>query len=416
MSCSCDTHTTALMPYSEALSLLFDIARPITETESISLDQALDRVLAEDLVSSINVPPANNSGMDGYAFRNEEAERFASLVIQDTVFAGDHLSTPVKEGHCVRIMTGARLPEDVDTVVMQERTRVQDGRLFIDGECKTGDNVRNAGEDITKGDVILNQGRKLTPSDLGLISSIGINEIKVIRKLKVAVISTGDELKPAGAALEPGQIYESNGIVISSLLKRMNMDVIEFGIVPDIPEEIERAFMRANQQADVVISSGGVSVGDADYVKPLLQKLGHIDFWKVAIKPGKPFAFGKLSESYFIGLPGNPVSATVTFDVLAKPFLQKLSGTKASPAFTIPATTASTFKKRPGRMDFQRAVLHQTEDGTLQVSPTGNQGSGILTSVSQANGYLVIPAEQGSISEGETVRFTPLSSILRESD
>ncbi|WNO10730.1 gephyrin-like molybdotransferase Glp [Teredinibacter sp. KSP-S5-2] len=416
MSCSCDTHTTALMPYSDALSLLLDTALPITEAESISLAQALDRVLAENITSSINVPPADNSGMDGYAFRNEDTKHFASLVIQDTVFAGDHLSTPVKEGHCVRIMTGAHVPEDVDTVVMQERTRVEDGRLFIDGECKTGDNIRKAGEDISKGDVILKKGRKLTPSDLGLISSVGINQVKVIRKLKVAVISTGDELKPAGTALEPGQIYESNGIVISSLLKRMNIDVIEFGIIPDIPEEIERAFIQANQQADVVISSGGVSVGDADYVKPLLQKLGHIDFWKVAIKPGKPFAFGKLSESYFIGLPGNPVSATVTFDVLAKPFLQKLSGMHASPTLSIPATTASTFRKRPGRMDFQRAVLHQTVDGSLQVSPTGNQGSGILTSVSLANGYVVIPAEQGSISEGETVHFTPLSTALRESD
>ncbi len=413
MSCDCDAQVSKLIPYQQALEYLINEASPIKETEEVTLDKALDRVLAQDIVSSIQVPPFNNSGMDGYAFRLQDYKNSRTLKLEAHIFAGDFYDKTIPSGHCVRIMTGATVPTQLDTVVMQENTTADKNSVTINSQCQLGDNIRLAGEDIDIGDTVLTQGRKLTPADLGLLSSLGSAKIAVLRKIKVAVLSTGDELIQPGNKLKPGQIFESNSVVIKGMLNRLNVNILDMGIIQDDPEAIETALLKANTEADLVITSGGVSVGDADYVKDILDKIGHINFWKVAIKPGKPFAFGTLPDSYFIGLPGNPVSSTVTFDKLAKPFITKLSGSHpTNDIISIPATASQAFKKKPGRLDFQRASLFKHQDGRWMAKPTGYQGSGILSSISQSNGYVILPAESGTLAEGQQVEFYPFDYTL----
>lgn len=400
-----------LTPFSDALTSLLSKVNTTQRTEAVSLEDALGCVLSESIESNLSIPSADNSAMDGYALRAGDATVNVKLKQIAKVFAGHPYSGEVQAGQCVRIMTGGQVPSGCDAVVMQENTHAHGDEIEILQSPSVGENIRRAGEDIQQGQIILQKGKRLSAADIGLLASLGINQIPVFAPLKVALISTGDELQIPGRELKEGQFYESNGYTVSAVLKRLGVTLINLGIVKDDLDELTQAFTKADELADVVITSGGVSVGEADYTKTVLEKLGKIDFWKLAIKPGKPFAFGFLPNSYFIGLPGNPVSAMVTLHQLAVPMLRKISGEPYRKNLRIQAVTTAAIKKRPGRMDFQRGVYEMTEQG-ISVVPTGAQGSGILTSVSRANCYIVLAQESGSVDAGDNVMIEPFDGLL----
>ncbi len=391
-----------LMPFEQALETMLAAIPPITDVENINLADCLGRVLAADVTSPINVPPHNNSAMDGYAFAQSSLAANKVLQLAGRSMAGQPFQGMCQEGQCIRIMTGAKMPKGCDTVEMQENCQVTGENVNFEAPRKLGDNVRYAGEDIKQGQVVFTKGKRLSAIDVGVLASLSVNVLKVFRKLTVALIATGDELTAIGQPLGDGDIFESNSYALSGMLKNINVNVINFGVIADDENAIRAAFLEADQQADAVISSGGVSVGDADYTKLVLEQIGEIAFWKIAMKPGKPFAFGKLPNSVFFGLPGNPVSAMVTADLLAMPALMKLQNCTAAPALTLKAKTLTDLRKSPGRMDFQRGVLSH-ENGELTVKSTGSQGSGILTSIASANCYIVLPAEQGRVEAGKIV-------------
>lgn len=402
-----------LTPVDDALTQLLAAITPLQTHEEIPLDQALGRVLAAPVTSALNIPPADNSAMDGYAMKADDALAGKVLTQVGTVFAGHPFTGVVQAGQCVRIMTGAPLPSSVDTVIMQENTQQADDQITLLQDAKIGSCVRRAGEDIQQGQTVLHTGRRLRAADIGLLASVGCARVLVYSQVTVALLSTGDELKAVGEPLADGQFYESNGPTLKAALQRMGVQVLDYGIVPDDIEKLTRAFNDANDKADVVITSGGVSVGDADYTKDVLNTLGKIQFWKLAIKPGKPFAFGQLSKSYFIGLPGNPVSALVTLHQLARPMLVKLSGAQAEAPLRLTATATAPLKKSPGRTDFQRGIYQINQQGLLEVSATGAQGSGILSSISAANCYIVLEQMRGAVAAGETVTIEPFDEVLR---
>ena len=380
--------------------------------EQIALTQSLGRILAEDIISPRAVPPHDNSAMDGYALRYSDLEKSRTLPLAGESLAGHPFRQVVAEGYCLRIMTGASVPPELDTVIMQEHTRASDAGIHFLKETRVGANVRRAGEDIMPGSLVLPKGRKLRPQDLGLLASLGIAEIEVQRKISVAVFSTGDELKQPGSGLQTGEIYDSNRYVIQAMLEEMGIDVLNLGCIPDNPALLRKAFIAADQKADAVITSGGVSVGDADYTKDILEEEGEVGFWKIAIKPGKPFAFGKLNDSWFFGLPGNPVSATVTLHQIVIPALQQLTGESKGTILQYHATCHTPLKKSPGRMEFQRGIASRDEAGQLQVITTGSQGSGILRSMSQANCYIILPEQQGNVEPGSEVLIQPFDRFL----
>ncbi|MDO6446542.1 molybdopterin molybdotransferase MoeA [Colwellia sp. 1_MG-2023] len=402
-----------LLPFEQALENMLTAINPIDETEPVTLKNALGRVLAQDIKSPVNVPPNDNSAMDGYTFSQQSLAINTTLKLVGRSMAGSPFVGECKVGECVRIMTGAKVPADCDTVEMQENCQVEGENVTFLSPRKHADNVRSKGEDIGLGQAVFLTGRELTAIDIGVLASLGIDNVTVFRKLKVALISTGDELKKPGQALNDGDIYESNSQFLTAILTKLGADIIDFGIIEDVETSIFNAFKKADEVADVVISSGGVSVGDADYTKTVLESLGEIAFWKIAMKPGKPFAFGTLPNSYFFGLPGNPVSALVTAHQLALPALLKLQNVNRVQALTLNAKTTSTLKKSPGRMDFQRGIVSNDENGNLQVTSTGSQGSGILTSMAAANCYIVLAAEQGQVSEGEWVKVQMFDKYLQ---
>ncbi|PKG40294.1 molybdopterin molybdotransferase MoeA [Psychromonas sp. Urea-02u-13] len=414
MGC-CDAK--GLMPLEQALTKLQTSVSNVCEAIILPLSEALGFALAQDIQSPINVPPFNNSAMDGYAMLQADllaatAENPITLTLVGKSFAGDPYSGSLVSGQCLRIMTGAVMPSCADTVVMQENTLAQGDQISFSKTPTFADNVRLAGEDLVQGQEVLKQGHKLTPRDIPLIASLGIANISVYRKLKVAVISSGDELKNLGQPLAEGDIYDSNRYSIIALLSRLNVDVIDFGIIRDDLPAIREAIQSADQQADVVITSGGVSVGEADFIKEVLSELGEIGFWKLAIKPGKPFAFGKLPSSVFFGLPGNPVSAMVTLYQLAVPAMATMAGLNAKPAIRFNAITTDKLRKAAGRTDFQRAVYSVNQEGQLVVSTTGSQGSGVFSSMSQSNCFIVLEQDRGNVASGETVTIEPYSALM----
>ncbi len=404
--------TPGLKPFEDALDGMLEQLDNVCSTGMVPTAEALGYGLAQNVLSPINVPPFNNSAMDGYAFRAKDLSQTNSLTLVGKSFAGNPFEGEIPAGGCIRIMTGAPLPADADTVEMQENTQADGQSIQFQTKPAAGNNVRRAAEDIRHGQEVLERGHKLTPRDIPLLASLGIHDIEVFNKLRVAILSTGDELKPLGQPLMAGEIYDSNRYGIKAILTRLGVDILDLGIVPDDRDKLREAFIHADKNADVVITSGGVSVGEADYTKDILDELGEIGFWKLAIKPGKPFAFGKLPNSVFFGLPGNPVSAMVTLYQLAIPAISKMGGLNYKVPIRLSATLTDSIKKAPGRMDFQRGVYSVDENGQLQVSSTGAQGSGVFSSMSQSNCFIIVERERGSVAAGETVTIEPYGESL----
>ena len=378
---------------------------PVTAVERLNIRAALGRVLAEDVISPVNVPQHDNSAMDGYAVRfadlNADAE--ATLKIIGSAFAGKPYEGMLGPGQAVRIMTGAVIPSGADSVVQQERAKASGDQVSVMPLPKKGTNTRNAGEDLRAGEPALRRGQPVRPAEIGMMASLGIGEVAVYRKLRVAFFSTGDELVAIGQPLGPGQIYDSNRYTIYGLLTRLGCEVLDMGVIRDTPEEVERAFKEAAQAADVVITSGGVSVGEADYVKQILERLGEVLFWKIAMKPGRPLAYGRVGNAHFFGLPGNPVAVMVTFYQFVHSALATLQGrTDYALPPMVKATLVNKIKKMPGRTEFQRGVLTITANG-IEVKTTGDQGSGILSSMTQANCFVVLATDVGGVEPGTIV-------------
>jgi molybdopterin molybdotransferase len=384
--------------------------RPVTGSESVALTAALGRVLVADLLSPIAVPAHDNSAMDGYAFdgallRDDAASRFECIA---TVYAGAPFNGTVATGECVRIMTGAVMPAGCDTVVPQELCRAEAGVVHIEpGVLRRGENRRQRGEDLAPGQPALAAGRVLKPSDLGLAASLGIAQLTVRRRLRVALFSTGDELCSLGEPLAPGSVYDSNRYCLLGALQRLGVEVVDLGLVRDDPAALQATLEAAVAQADVVLTSGGVSVGEADHTRALLARMGEVAFWKVAMRPGRPFAFGPLHaggrSSWLFALPGNPVAALVAFYVFAREALLQLAGAAPQPLPVLQARCSSAIRKRPGRTEFQRGTVSLAADGQWQVAITGAQGAGILRSMSEANALVVLRHEQGSVAAGDPV-------------
>ncbi|VAX05686.1 Molybdopterin molybdenumtransferase [hydrothermal vent metagenome] len=404
---------SSLMSLKQALEKILADITPIDMVETLTIIDAFGRVLAEPITSPLNVPPYQNSAMDGYAVRSADLPDSGdiSLKLIGTSWAGTPFAGEVGEKQCVRIMTGAKMPEGANTVIMQEQVQVNDQQISI-GDChQAGQHVRHIGEDIKEGDVVLQPGKSLNAAELGLLASLGIAKVKVYRPLKAAFFSTGDELRAVGETLEEGQIYDSNRYTIFGMLKGQGVEIHDLGVIRDKREDVEAAFKRAAELADIVFTSGGVSVGDADFVKQTLEKLGTVNLWKIAMKPGKPLAFGRIDKAYFFGLPGNPVSAMATFYQVALPALHKLMGKTPQPALRLKLRCLDTLKKRPGRIDFQRGILDYEGD-ELVVRGVGAQGSHILSSMSRANCFIILSAEQGMVEAGSEVEVQPFSSLM----
>jgi molybdopterin molybdotransferase len=403
------------MPVVKAREYIRAFLTPISGTERLHLRAALGRVLAQDVVSSIDVPARDNSAMDGYAYRQGDvaAADSAMLAVIGTSFAGHPYAGEVGAGQAVRIMTGGVMPDGADTVMMQERATVTTGKVTLPGGQPKGQNVRRRGSDIARGAVVFSRGQLLRPAEIGMLASLGISEVSACRKLRVAFFSTGDELVSFGQPLGAGQLYDSNRYSIYALLARIGAEPLDMGVVPDDPAAIERAFREASAAADVVITSGGVSVGDADFVKQILNQLGEVLFWKIAMKPGRPLAYGRLGNAHFFGLPGNPVSAMVTFYQFVREALLVLMGVaQPQPVPTFKAACTTAIKKAPGRTEFQRGILSLSPDGRWTVRVTGDQGSSILSSMSQANCFIVLPDEQGNTAAGAEVEVQPFEGVL----
>jgi molybdopterin molybdotransferase len=396
----------------DALEALLARARPLADTESVATFDADGRVLAEDLVSPLQVPPQDNSSMDGYAVRSTEiADEGVALAISQRIPAGA-AAQPLQPGTAARIFTGAPVPAGADAIVMQEDTELlEDGRVRIQRVPAAGQWIRRSGEDITRGSTVLTRGERLGPAALGLAASIGRDRLQVARRPRVALFSTGDELVMPGQvapeAMKPGAIYNSNRFFLRSLLLRLGCEVRDLGIVPDQREATVQALREAARDNDLILTSGGVSVGEEDHIKPSVQQLGSLDLWQIAMKPGKPFAYGHVADAHFIGLPGNPVSSFVTFLLLVRPFLLKLQGAAqlAPQALQLPAQF--DWPRADKRREFLRA--RRNAEGGLELF--GNQSSGVLTSTVWADGLIDVPAGQ-TIARGERVRFLPLAELL----
>ena len=376
---------------------------PLTESETVPVRQALGRVLAQEIVPTINVPAHDNSAMDGYAVRFSDLQKEnTNLVEIGTALAGKPFKGKLGSGQCVRVMTGAVMPEGADTVVIQEVVRKEKEKVVIPAGQRAGQNVRYAGEDLKIGAPVLRPGAWLRPAEMGLIASLGIAGVKVRRKLRVAFFATGDELASIGSALKEGEVYDSNRYTLHGMLARLGVEISDLGVVRDDPKELKEAFQKAAGSADAVITTGGVSVGEADFVKQLMAELGEVLFWKIAMRPGRPMAFGRIGNAFLFGLPGNPVAVMVTFYQFVRDALLHLSGRSDAPLPLLQAISSEKLRKVPGRTEFQRGILYQ-EQNQWRVRTTGQQGSGVLRSMAEANCFIVLEHERGAVQAGEPV-------------
>ena len=415
VDCCADGHEGPALKLAEALERILAEVKAVDGSETLAVRSALGRVLAADVESAIDVPAHTNSAMDGYALSGADlpADGERHFEVIGTAAAGRPCGTAVAAGQCVRILTGAPMPAGADTVVMQESVTRDGDTLIVGAGQKPGQHVRQAGEDIAAGSVALRAGTRLLPAQIGILGSIGVGEVSVRRRPRVAFFSTGDELRRVGEALGEGQIYDSNRYTIHGMLTRLGVEVLDMGIVRDERDAVARAFAAAAAVADAIVTSGGVSVGDADYVTETLERTGTVGFWKVAIKPGRPLAFGRIGNALFFGLPGNPNSVMATFYQLVQPALQALAGMPdPAPPLTMPAVSASALHKKPGRTEFQRGVLSRGSDGRLVVHKTGRQGSGVLSSMAAANCFIVLPEDAGPVSEGDEVAVQPFAAFV----
>lgn len=423
-SCIADYDPNAL-PVEAAQAIVRQWAIPVPTVERLALRDALDRVLAEDVISPIDVPAHDNSAMDGYAFDGAALARGGTIVLHvaGTAFAGRPHEGRVRPGECIRVMTGAVLPADCDTVVPQELVAIDpDGAIrFAASALEPGANRRRAGEDLAAGHAALLAGRTIRPSDLGLLASLGISEVPVRRRLRVAFFSTGDELRSVGQPLAPGCVYDSNRYTLYGMLRRLNVDILDLGVVADDRQALEATLRHAAASADVVLSSGGVSVGDADYTRELMGSLGDVAFWHVAMRPGRPLAFGRIwsggrvgegRDALYFGLPGNPVAVMVTFYQVVRDALIAMTGAMPHRVPLIAATTTDAIKKRPGRTEFLRGIARRADDGHWEVMLTGAQGSGVLRSMSDANCFVVLHHDAGPVAAGDTVDIMPFDGLI----
>jgi len=406
-------YSDTLLAYDDALKQILDAIEPISDTEIIQFEDSLDRILAEDIHSNVDLPAWDCSAMDGYAFHTNSLLNSTTLKLTGYSYAGNPFMSIVNEGECIRIMTGACLPEGCNSVEMQENTTSIEQQITFKQKVKELHNVRKKASEVHCGESILNKGSRINPAMIAVLASLGHTQIKVYRRLSIAVFSTGDELITPGEALPFGKIYDSNRYSVLAACTRLGFNRIDLGHVVDDPEAIEKLLSTAAETADAILTTGGVSVGDADYVKPCVEKLGHINLWKVAIKPGKPIAIGTIGHCKFFGLPGNPVSSMVTLNLLVQPALEKLSGKNSSIEFKINAKTTSPLKKKSGRMDFQRGFATQDCDGNWYVASTGYQGSAKISSLANANCYIILDQYSTDIPEGDTVRIQFFNEMLR---
>jgi molybdopterin molybdotransferase len=352
--------------------------------------------------------------MDGYAVRFADlaAEGETTLTLAGSAFAGRAFEGSIGQGQCVRIMTGGVIPEGADTVIIQEVVRAEGERITIPPKQRQGQHLRRAGEDLRAGEPAIRAGKLIRPAELGLIASLGVAEVNVRRRLRVAFFSTGDELCSVGTPLKEGEVYDSNRYTLFGMLARLGCEVIDLGVVRDEPAALEAAFRQAAAQADVILTSGGVSVGEADFIRGLMTQLGEVAFWKIAMRPGRPMAFGRINAAWLFGLPGNPVAVMVTFYEFVREALLKMMGVspiEPLPQFRVPCVTA--LKKRPGRSEFQRGILFR-ENGEWKVRATGSQGSGVLRSMSEANCFIVVEHERGNVEPGEPVDVQPFEGLI----
>ena len=426
------------LPVTQAQEFIARLVPKVEAVEMLALRSALGRVLARDIVSPIDVPTHDNSAMDGYALRGAElsADAPTRLAVAGTGLAGQRFEGAVPPGHCVRITTGAVMPAGLDAVVPQEfvlRTpaapqdetgtpspltrQAGEGQITVPpGLVRSGDNRRLAGEDLAQGEAALHAGRVLRPADLGLLASLGLAEVPVFRRLRVAFFSTGDELRSIGEPLDAGCVYDSNRYTLWGMLQRLGVEVLDLGVVKDEPAALEAAFRQAAESADAVITSGGVSVGEADYTKRIMAELGEVLFWKIAMRPGRPMAIGRIASqgkgAILFGLPGNPVAVMVTFYAFVRDALLAMSGAAAEPLPLLRAASMQAMRKKPGRTEYQRGIVTRGADGRMQVAITGSQGSGILRSMSVANGLVLLHHAQGDVAAGEPVDVLPFDGLV----
>jgi len=416
---SCDDPVeTALLPVEEARARLTEALTSISESEMIPITAALNRVLSEDVQSLINVPGHTNSAMDGYALHKDSipAEGEISLELIGTAWAGQPYAGELGKGQAVRIFTGAIMPDGADTVVIQEHAAEVAGDVRIDSDVVAGKNVRQAGEDIRAGQSVLSAGTWLQAAQLGLLASLGTSEVRVQRKLRVAIFTTGDELRSldgvSATALQPGTLFDSNRYSLRAMLERLNVDIIDFGIVRDDANATREVFTKTAAAADLIVSSGGVSAGEADFVTRIFHELGDVAFWKLAMRPGRPLAFGKLGDAWFFGLPGNPVAVMITFLQFVQPAIKTLMGRFDTQPFEVLATCLTPLRKSLGRVEYQRGIYQHNEQGELEVRSTGKQGAGILSSMSDANCLIVIDASVAAVESGDKVRVQPFFGLM----
>ena len=453
IAASLEGYDPQALPADTVVAFLAALAPPVTEVERVPLMQALGRVLAADIVSPFSVPPHDNSAMDGFAFRGAELlpGQALSLRVVGTALAGAAWRGQVGAGECLKIMTGAVMPDGLDTVVPQEFTRVEGGdaasghgaQVTVPADMlRPGDNRRLAGEDLMAGHAALCKGELLTPAALGLVASLGMGEVDVFRRLRVAYFSTGDEILSHGEAPREGAVYDSNRYTVAGLLARLGCELIDLGVVKDDPVQLSAAFRSAAARADAIITSGGVSVGEADHTKAVMRALGDVVFWRIAMRPGRPMAVGRIAatpkpevksgssayetraDSYandstqlardavLFGLPGNPVAVMVTFLAFVRPTLLRMMGARAEPPVLVRAASETALRKKPGRTEYQRGTVTRQHDGSLTVRVTGNQGSGVLSSMVQANGLIVLGHDQGSVSAGDLVEVMMFEGVI----
>ncbi len=404
-----------LLPPGEAMRRIRAHVRPVDATETVAVIDALGRVAATDVISPMHVPGHTNSAMDGYACAGaslpDTAPRWYEVL--GTAYAGKPFAGRVGPSQAVRIMTGAVMPEGADTVIMQEHVEADGDRVRIPPGASGGQHVRRAGEDIAAGAVAVPRGRRVMPAEMGLLASLGVAGIEVRRRPRVAYFSTGDEIRPPGAPFTPGLVYDSNRFAVRGMLGRLDVDIVDLGIVPDRRDAVRDAFLAASAGADVVLSSGGASTGEADFVKDVLSELGRVGFWRIAIRPGRPLAFGFVGDSVFFGLPGNPVAVMVTFYQFVAPAIRTMAGEADSrPLPALEARCATRLRKKPGRVEYYRAVLERDDSDALVVRSTGGTGSGLLHTMSDANCFIVLPEDGTSVEPGATVAVQPFFGLV----